>query len=156
MHGVHWFRCVTISFLRSLLPIVIFENLFCVCSYRRLKSAFCDRSLALLWFALCLDLLAEALFATLVQSQHLGSQIHMCGKYLVIHFVLGRKTLLGAAMFCLYHWLTSVTSDIVAWTRGYTTTRARARRRLIVICCITCFNLVGGFVNFWKSVWCLP
>ena len=40
--------------------------------------------------------------------------------------------------------LTSVTSDIVAGTRGYTTTRARARRRLIVICCITCFSFLLG------------
>ena len=42
--------------------------------------------------------------------------------------------------------LTSVTSDIVAGTRGYSTTsaRARARRRLIVICCITCFSFLLG------------
>ena len=85
------------------MPIVILENSSSVWSRRRFSSAFFDRRLALLWLTLCLDLLAEALFATLVQSQHLGSQIHMCGEYLVIHFVLGRKTLLGAAMICLYH-----------------------------------------------------
>ncbi len=40
--------------------------------------------------------------------------------------------------------LSSVTSDIVASSRGYTTVRARARRRLIVICCITCFSFLLG------------
>ena len=40
--------------------------------------------------------------------------------------------------------LTSVTSDIVASTRGYTTIRARARSCLIVICCITCFSFLLG------------
>ena len=92
-----------ISFLSLLLLTVSFENSSSVWSRRRFSSAFLDRRFVLLWITFCLDLLAVALFATLVQSQHLGSHIHMCGKYLVIHFVLGRNTLFGAAMICLYH-----------------------------------------------------
>ena len=92
-------KWLIIFFLSSWLLTVSFVNSSSVFSRRRFSSAFLDRRCDLLWIPFCRNLLAEALFATFVQSQHLGSHIHICGKSLVMHFVRGRYILFGAAMF---------------------------------------------------------
>jgi hypothetical protein len=92
-------KWLIIFFLSSWLLTVSFVNSSSVFSRSRSSSAFLDRRCDLLWIPFSRNLLAEALLATFVQSQHLGSHIHICGWALVMHFVRGRYILFGAAMF---------------------------------------------------------
>ncbi len=92
-------KWLIIFFLSSLLLTVSFVNSSSVFSRRRFSSAFLDRRCDLLWIPFCRNLLAEALLATFVQSQHLGFHIHIGGWAVLMHFVLGSSILFGAAMF---------------------------------------------------------
>ena len=91
-------KWLIIFFLSSWFLTVSFVNSSSVFSRRRSSSAFVERRFVLFEIPLSRNFLAEALLATFVQSQHLGSHIHICGEYLVIHFVRGRSILFGAAM----------------------------------------------------------
>ena len=78
--------------------MVSFVNSFSVFSLRRSSSAFVARRRVLFWTPLSRDFFAEALLATFVQSQHLGFHIHIGGRAVLMHFVLGSSILFGAAM----------------------------------------------------------
>ena len=70
-----------------------------VFSRRHSSSAFVERRRVLFWIPLSRNFLAEALLATVVQSQHLGFHIHIGGWAVLMHFVRRSSILFGAAMF---------------------------------------------------------
>ena len=95
-------KWLIIFFLSSWFLTVSFVNSSSVFSRRRSSSAFVERRCDLFWIPFSRNFLAEALLATFVQSQHLGFHIHIGGRAVLMHFVLGSSILLGTAMFVVF------------------------------------------------------